>query len=112
MQDFELKLVHRIVSDHDVNGGFQFRSEHYQGDDCKGYQVDNNTKTPWLVRLYDEFGRHTLAWRGERTRFGEDGQKTTTEIAAAKGAPHFDLGQWHEYHLICRGTQLTLRVNG
>lgn len=67
MTDFELKLKHRLVSDHNVNGGFQFRSEHYEGDDCKGYQVDNNTETDWLVRLYDEFGRHTLAWRGGKS---------------------------------------------
>ncbi|MFV2067907.1 MAG: DUF1080 domain-containing protein [Pirellulales bacterium] len=112
MKDFELKLVHRIVADTGVNCGFQFRSEHYEGDDCKGYQVDNNTETPWLVRLYDEFGRHTLAWRGERAVFDVKGQRTTTEIVEATGPPHFDLRQWHEYHLICRGARLTLRVNG
>ena len=112
MQDFELKLVHRIVADTGVNCGFQFRSEHFQGDDCKGYQVDNNTDTPWLVRLYDEFGRHTLAWRGERAAFDTNGQRTTVGIVEAKGPPHFDLRQWHEYHLICKGPQLTLRVNG
>ena len=70
--DFELKLGHRIVSEHEVNGGFQFRSEIFDSkisDDCRGYQVDDNTKTPWLVRLYDEFGRETLAWRGERAVF-------------------------------------------
>ena len=86
--DFELKLKHRLVSENAVNGGFQFRSEMFDGDipdDCRGYQVDNNTQTDWLVRLYDEFGRHTLAWRGERTVFGEDGEPTTTPIEEAKG---------------------------
>ena len=110
MRDFELKLTHRVLSSHDVNCGFQFRSEHYEGDDCKGYQVDNNL--PDLIRLYDEFGRHTLAMRGERTVFHADGTKSTTEIAEAQGEPWFDLKQWHEYHLICRGPSLTLRVNG
>jgi len=112
MKDFELKLVHRIVAKGSVNCGFQFRSEHYQGDNCKGYQVDNNTDTPWLVRLYDEFGRDTLALRGERAVFDAAGQRTTTAIAQAQGPPSFDLRQWHEYHLICRGPRLTLRVNG
>jgi hypothetical protein len=113
--DFELKLNHRIVSEHSVNGGFQFRSEMFDGDipdDCRGYQVDNNTQTDWLVRLYDEFGRHTLAWRGERTEFDAKGVAHTTAIDEARGEPWFDLGEWHEYHLICRGTRLTLRVNG
>jgi hypothetical protein len=112
MHDFELKLVHRIVTENEVNCGFQFRSEHYEGDDCKGYQVDNNTNTPWLARLYDEFGRHTLAWRGERTVFAADGSRTTTKIDDAQGHAPFDLHDWHEYHLICRGTRLTLMVNG
>ncbi len=112
MTDFELKLKHRLVSDFNVNGGFQFRSERYETADCKGYQVDNNTETDWLVRLYDEFGRHTLAWRGERTVFDESGQATTTKIPDAQGEAHFELGQWHDYHLICKGDTLTLLVNG
>jgi len=113
--DFELKLRHRILSDHNVNGGFQFRSEMFDGDipdDCRGYQVDNNTKTDWLVRLYDEFGRHTLAWRGERTVFDDKGKPETTLIDEAKGDPWFDLGVWHEYHLTCIGPKITLRVDG
>jgi len=113
--DFELKMRHRIVSPHRVNGGFQFRSEIFNGkitDDCRGYQVDNNTGTPWLVRLYDEFGRHTLAWRGEKTVFDKNGRKTTTKIAGAGGPARFKLADWHEYHLICRGPKITLKVNG
>jgi len=113
--DFELKLKHRIVSPHEVNGGFQFRSEIFDGDitdDCRGYQVDNNTKTDWLVRLYDEFGRHTLAWRGERTVFNEKGEASTTPIEGAKGEAWFKLEAWHEYHLICSGRNITLKVDG
>ena len=113
--DFELKLRHRILSEHEVNGGFQFRSEIFDGDipnDCRGYQVDNNTKTDWLVRLYDEFGRHTLAWRGERTVFDAEGKPATTKIEEAQGDPWFKLEDWHEYHLICQGAKLTLYVDG
>ncbi len=112
--DFELKLRHRIVSDETVNGGFQFRSEMFDGDianDCRGYQVDNNTNTPWLVRLYDEFGRHDLALRGQKSVFNADGTKETTPIPEAEGDPWFQLDEWHEYHLICRGQNLTLYVN-
>ncbi len=113
--DFHLKLRFRMMSDKDVNGGFQFRSAMFDGDitdDCRGYQVDNNTNTPWLVRLYDEHGRHTLAWRGERTVFAADGSKTTTAIEGADGPARFRLEDWHEYDLVCRGTTLTLKVNG
>ena len=115
LTDFELTLKHRIISDHNVNGGFQFRSEMFDGDipdDCRGYQVDNNTQTDWLVRLYDEFGRHTLAWRGEKTVFATDGTPTTTKIAESQGPAHFKLGEWHEYRLVCIGNQITLYVDG
>jgi hypothetical protein len=113
--DFELKLRHRIVSTETVNGGFQFRSEIFDGDisdDCRGYQVDNNTNTPWLVRLYDEFGRHDLALRGEMTVFGTDGSKEITPLPEAAGDPWFKLEEWHEYHLVCRGPELALYVDG
>ncbi len=117
LADFELKLRHRILSPHNVNGGFQFRSEIFDGDipdDCRGYQVDNNQdpNTPWLVRLYDEFGRHTLAFRGEKTVFAADGAKETERVAPADETAWFSLADWHEYHLSCRGPHLTVKVNG
>lgn len=115
--DFELKLSFRInaVNPADapnVNGGFQFRSQVIEGHDVAGYQVDNNLGTDWLVRLYDEHGRHTLAWRGERTTITDKGELRVSPIAEAKGPAHFKLEDWHEYHLICRGATLTLRVDG
>ena len=104
-----------IVSEHEVNGGFQFRSEIFDGEipnDCRGYQVDNNTKTPWLVRLYDEFGRHTLAWRGERAEFDAAGNRTVAAIEEATGDAHFRLEDWHEYRLRCVGPKIELFVDG
>ena len=115
LSNFELRLKHRLISDRSVNGGFQFRSQMFDGDipdDCRGYQVDNNTKTPWQVRLYDEFGRHTLAWRGERTIFNNMGDATTTKIPEAQGPAHFKLEEWHEYRLICMDEKITLYVDG
>ena len=114
--DFELKLRHRVLSPNNVNGGFQFRSEMFDGDipnDCRGYQVDNNQdpETPWLVRLYDEFGRHTLAFRGEKTTFTADGTKETERSPEADEPAWFKLSDWHEYHLICNGPHLILKVN-
>lgn len=115
MGDFELKLRHRILTKTDVNGGFQFRSEMFDGDipdDCRGYQVDNNTNTTWLARLYDEFGRHTLAWRGEHSTFHPGGEHTIEPIEGHGEPARFSLGDWHEYHLICKGPEITLEING
>jgi hypothetical protein len=113
--DFELKMRHRILSKDNVNCGFQFRSEIFDGkipNDCRGYQMDNNLGADWLVRLYEEHGRETLAWRGEKTSIAPDGQRDTTHIDGATGAPRFRLDEWHEYDLTCKGTNITLKVNG
>jgi len=69
LADFELKLKSRVNGEGGINNGFQFRSRRLPDHDICGYQVDNNLQTPWLVRLYDEYGRHTLAMLGERTLF-------------------------------------------
>lgn len=115
LDDFELRLRHRIVSDKPVNGGFQFRSEMFDGDipaDCRGYQVDNNIGTPWLVRLYDEFGRHTLALRGERAVYDAAGTRTVAALEGVPAAATFRLEDWHEYVLTCRGPRIQLAVDG
>jgi hypothetical protein len=80
--------------------------------DVKGYQMDNNLNTDWLVRLYDEHGRDTLAWRGERTVFDANGQATKQPLAEAQGPADFKLEEWHEIHLTCIGPSLTLKING
>jgi fructan beta-fructosidase len=112
LADFELKLRHRVSGSQGLNCGFQFRSRELPDHDVAGYQVDNNLDTDWLVRLYDEHGRHTLAWRGQRAVFDEAGRATHTDIAEAKGPAWFRLEDWHEYHLICAGPRLTLKVDG
>ena len=112
LDDFELKLTHRIFGSPSINGGFQFRSEVLPDGDVKGYQVDNNLDTDWLVRLYDEHGRHDLAMRGNRTLIGADGKFVTTPIAEAAGPAKFKLDDWHQYELICQGPKLTLKIDG
>ena len=112
LADFELKLKSRVFGSKGINNGFQFRSKELPNHDVAGYQVDNNLDTDWLVRLYDEHGRETLAWRGQRSVFDENGKATKTEIPEGKGSPWFKLEEWHEYHLICQGPHLTLKVDG
>lgn len=112
LADFELKLKSRVFGSKGINNGFQFRSRELPNHDVAGYQMDNNLDTDWLVRLYDEHGRHTLAWRGQRTVFDAAGQAHHTDLPEAKGPAWFKLEEWHEYHLICRGPKLTLFVNG
>ena len=112
LADFELKLQSRVNGEGAINSGFQFRSRLLPDHDICGYQVDNNLQTPWLVRLYEEFGRHTLAMRGERTTFGLDGERIGGKLDLAEEPAWFRLEDWHDYHLICLGSKLTLFVNG
>ena len=117
LADFELKLKSRVRGEGAINNGFQFRSRLLpNGWDVAGYQVDNNLNvngvSPWLVRLYDEHGRHDLALRGQRVTFGPGGQPTREPIQEAAGEPWFRLEEWHEYHLTCAGNRITLKVDG
>ena len=113
LADFELKLEMRLNGEGGINGGFQFRSRLLPDGDVCGYQMDNNLRTDWLARLYDEYGRHDLAFRGERAVFDASGKRTVEPLSAfRKGAGNFRLEDWHEYHLTCVGQKITLRVNG
>ena len=96
LADFELKMESRLDGEGAVNGGFQFRSRLLPDQDVCGYQVDNNLGTPWLVRLYDEYGRHDLALRGQRTLFASDGTRTVNRLEPADGDPAFRLEDWHD----------------
>lgn len=111
LADFELKLKHRLFGSPKLNCGFQFRSRELPNHDLLGYQVDNNLDTPWQVRLYEEHGRHTLAWLGERTQIDAQGQMTKQSLAETEGPGDFKLEDWCEYHLTCVGPKLSLRVN-
>lgn len=117
LADFELKMEMRLNGEGGINGGFQFRSRLLPDGDVCGYQMDNNLRTDWLARLYDEYGRHDLALRGERAVFDSNGRRTvepltSTTATSPKSPANFRLEDWHEYHLTCVGPKITLRVNG
>jgi hypothetical protein len=114
VRDFELKLQFRfaVSSAGNENGGFQFRSRRLPNGDVAGYQVDNNLGTPWKVRLYDEHGRHDLAFPGERAVFDDQGRRRVEKLEMEPGATDFRLEGWHEYHLLAQGPHLALRING
>ncbi len=112
LADFELKLKHRVFGSPKINCGFQYRSRELRNHDVLGYQMDNNLDTPWLVRLYEEHGRHNLALRGERTVIDEFGKMIKEPLAEAQGPATFKLEEWHEYHLVCVGPHVTLAVDG
>ena len=112
MADFELKMQFRVTGSPGVNSGFQFRSKLLPNNDMSGYQMDNNRNTDWAVRLYEEHGRETLAFRGKKAVIDPAGKSTLSDIPDAGGPAWFELDEWHEYDLICQGPHLVLKVNG
>lgn len=110
--DFELELESRISGDGAINNGFQFRSRLMPDGDVCGYQVDNNLDTQWLVRLYDEYGRHDLALRGECAIFNDHGERSVSPLADAGGDAWFTLEEWHRYRLVCVDNLISLYVDG
>ena len=89
-----------------------FRSKVLPDHGVTGYQVDKSLDTDWLVRLYDEWARHTLARRGQRTSIGTDSTMGSTMISQARGPAPFKLEAWQQCHLNCQSTDLPLKVNG
>jgi len=113
VDDFELKFKFRIFGPK-ANSGMQFRSQVKERGLVHGYQADIATSGPYLGAIWDEYGeRRSLAARGERSVINEAGQKTSTRFAAADAlAKGINLENWNEYHIIARGPQIVLRING
>ncbi|MEO0415079.1 MAG: DUF1080 domain-containing protein, partial [Verrucomicrobiota bacterium] len=64
--------------------------------------------------LYDEHtGRKVLAKRGQKTVIDKEGERTTTDFATPEELlENIDLSTWNEYHIIAKGPNITLKING
>ncbi|HEX4949795.1 MAG TPA: DUF1080 domain-containing protein [Blastocatellia bacterium] len=111
--DFELKFKFRIFGAQ-ANSGMQFRSTVKDQGLVWGYQADIATSGPYLGGIWDEYGpRKSLAARGESTVIDEAGKRTVTKFAEADTIlKDINLQAWNEYHIIARGAQIILKING
>ncbi len=111
--DFELKFKFRIFGPK-ANSGMQFRSVVKDKGLVWGYQADIAVTGPYLGGIWDEYGpRKSLAARGESTVIDEAGKRTVTKFAAAESIlKGINLQAWNEYHIIARGSQIILKING
>jgi hypothetical protein len=107
--DFELRLSYRVVGG---NSGIQFRSRELPDWDTRGYQADLEAGEQWTGALF-EHARGGVAMRGTRVVIDADGTRHVTPIAdPAELQKHVKANDWNEYHLIARGNEITLRING
>lgn len=129
-QDFELKLEFRISNT--GNSGINYRSEQITEVPfaLKGYQADIDGMNRYTGQNYEERGRTTLAYRGQKTKIiGTDDPKASvkdhvknnawTKLEVTKSLGDKDALQnlikaddWNEVHLIVKDNRLQHYVNG
>ena len=128
-KDFELKLEYKMSID--GNSGINYRSEQITEVPfaLKGYQADIDGKNRYTGQNYEERGRTTLAYRGQKTTIKgtedpnssvKDNVKNNawTKVEITKSwskdsLQTFIKGEdWNEVHLIVKGNRLQHYVNG
>lgn len=128
-KDFELKLEYKMSID--GNSGINYRSEQIAEVPfaLKGYQADIDGKNRYTGQNYEERGRTTLAYRGQKTRINgtddpnasvKDNVKNNawTKVEITKSWNKDSLqtfikgADWNEVHLIVKGNRLQHYVNG
>ncbi|QEC54141.1 uncharacterized protein DUF1080 [Anseongella ginsenosidimutans] len=125
--DFELKAEFRISEG--GNSGINYRSE-LLGDipnALRGYQADIDGAARYTGQNYEERGRTTLAYRGQKVTIpateGEVREHvkgnawTPAEVTEELGTSdslkeHVKLGDWNEIRIVASGNHLQHYVNG
>ncbi len=128
--DFELKTEFRISPE--GNSGINYRSERLPDLPyaLKGYQADIDGKIRYTGQNYEERGRTTLAYRGQKTAIvGQENPTASLRDNVKNNAwngltvteslgdtddlkKHIKSDDWNEIHLIVKGNRLQHYVNG
>lgn len=130
--DFELKGSFNITAD--GNSGINYRSEQLKDIPfaLRGYQADIDGKIRYTGQNYEERGRTTLAYRGQKTTITsqENPEKPESFNAYVKNNAWLGLNLtgslgnpdslrsliksegWNDFHLIVKGNRLQHFVNG
>jgi len=107
--DFELRLSYRVVGG---NSGIQFRSKEIPNWDTRGYQADLEAGKQWTGALF-QHQRGGVAMRGEKAVIDEDGKKTVEPLGdPTELQKQVRANDWNEYHVIARGPEIILKING
>lgn len=122
-KDFELKAEFKIAAT--GNSGINYRSEMFPGvpHGMKGYQADIDGANRYTGQNYEERGRTTLAYRGQKTTIPDapgqpeknawsamvvDGSVGDTDSLKAL----IKAEDWNQIHIIAKGNRLQHFVNG
>ncbi|MEJ7736338.1 MAG: DUF1080 domain-containing protein [Chitinophagaceae bacterium] len=130
--DFEFKTEFRIAST--GNSGINYRSEQLKDvpHALRGYQADIDGTNRYTGQNYEERGRTTLAYRGQKTVVNKQPNPTTppslqpniksnawteTTVTSSLGNMdslklHIKNQDWNECHIIAKGNRLQHYING
>lgn len=128
--DFELKGEFRITKD--GNSGVNYRSEQLKDvpHALRGYQADIDGKNTYTGQNYEERGRTTLAYQGQKViLIGQDntnasvqdyvknnawmGAKVTESLGSLDSLKALIKSEdWNEFHLVVKGNRLQHYFNG
>ncbi|HRQ49723.1 MAG TPA: DUF1080 domain-containing protein, partial [Agriterribacter sp.] len=121
--NFELKLEFKITET--GNSGINYRSELFPDVPyaLKGYQADIDGQNHYTGQNYEERGRTTLAYRGQKVTIpnkpGESQKNawTATIVDASLGSSDslktlIRNNDWNACHLIIKGNRLQHYING
>lgn len=111
--NFELKCKFRMEGG---NSGIQYRSTHLDKEKAdpfivKGYQADIAAGR-FMGILYEERGRGIIAEVGQKIVIDDKGKKQVIGSLGEKLLDKFDIGEWHEYHIIAKGNHLQQFIDG
>jgi len=107
--DFEMRFSYRIVGG---NSGVQIRSRELPNWDTRGYQADLEAGQQWSGALF-EHARGGIAMRGTKVLIDSDGSRQVTVVAdAGELQKRIKPNDWNDYHIIARGSRITLEING
>jgi len=129
-KDFELKTLFRITAN--GNTGINYRSEQLKDIPfaLKGYQADIDGKNRYTGQNYEERGRTTLAYRGEKVTVNPQPQAAETLQSSLKNnawtertitgslgnidslGTNIKTEDWNECHIIVKGNRLQHYING
>ncbi|PRY02930.1 uncharacterized protein DUF1080 [Pontibacter ummariensis] len=128
--DFELKGEFRLTES--GNSGINYRSVEIDSVPfaLTGYQADIDGNNRYTGQNYEERGRTTLAYRGQRVKVYSPRNQTkslkenvknnawtATKVTGSLGTSeslkeHIKSGDWNEVHLVVKGNKLQHYVNG
>ena len=113
IDDFELKLKWKISGTNSANSGIQIRSKLHPEGHVSGYQPDIDMAGNYVGAIYDERGRGMLAVRGQETIIAADGKMAKKMVADGKELfKNIDMSGWNEHHIIAKGPNITVKING